>query len=218
MFRIKICGITTPADAQSAVAAGADAIGLNFFAASPRRVSLEQARPIVAAVGDRACKVGLFVNHSAAEICQRYDELGLDLVQLHGDEPAELLAALAGRPVMRAFRSGGDFRAVAAYLARCGELRCLPRLVLVDALSAGRYGGTGVTADWQAIAEHRTSFGEVPLVLAGGLRPDNVAQAIAAVRPDAVDTASGVESSPGVKSPELVRAFVDAARKAFGAG
>jgi phosphoribosylanthranilate isomerase len=116
---------------------------------------------------------------------------------------------------MRAFRPGSDLAAVEEYLRRCHTLGCMPRMVLIDGRAAGAYGGTGARADWQAICESRARLLGEPLVLAGGLTAENVAGAIAAVRPWAVDVASGVEESPGKKSPALVRAFVETARAAF---
>jgi phosphoribosylanthranilate isomerase len=215
MFRLKICGITTIEDAQAAVAAGADAIGLNFFAGSPRVCAPERAQEIARLLPRHVCKVGVFVNATPQQIRAAVTTVGLDLVQLHGDEPPELLHELRGVPIMRAFRIEHDYEAVGEYLERCHRLACLPRMVLVDPLKPGQYGGTGATLDWQALSAGRAALGGLPLVLAGGLKPDNVADAIAAVRPWAVDTASGVETSPGKKSAEQMRAFVAAALAAF---
>ncbi len=215
-FQVKVCGITTASDARLTARAGADAIGLNFFVRSPRRVSLDQAREIVAALaGVPITKVGLFVNHSADEVCQTYDQLGLDLVQLHGDETPEFLAQLGGRPVMRAFRVGPEgLVPVLRYLDRCRQLDVMPRFVLLDTMTKGVYGGSGQAGDWSTMAQYARP--ELPpLVLAGGLTPENVALAIRAVRPSAVDVASGVESSPGRKDPHLVGQFVDLARTAM---
>ena len=106
MFRIKICGITSVEDARAVAAAGADAVGLNFYAKSPRYVTPEKARQIVNALADELVKVGLFVNAAVEEVCETFDQLGLDLIQLHGDEPPTFPARLGGRPVMRAFRLG----------------------------------------------------------------------------------------------------------------
>jgi phosphoribosylanthranilate isomerase len=216
MFCIKICGITNRDDALLAVQAGADAIGLNFYPPSPRFVSLETARQIIAALPNEIVKVGVFVNATAADVCKTCDELHLNLIQLHGDEPPEYLTQLGNRPIVRVFRVGGDgIGPVAEYLARCRELRVSPRAVLLDSLVPGEYGGTGKTADWSAAREYAAHPDLPPLVLAGGLTPESVAEAIAAVRPAAVDVASGVESSPGQKDPMAVAAFVRAARGAF---
>jgi len=216
MFTIKICGVTTVDDARAVAAAGADAIGLNFYAGSPRFLPLEQAQHVAANIPAKVLRVGLFVNAPAEAICGAYDALGLDLIQLHGDEPPEFLAELGDRPVMRAFRVGAPgLQAVAEYLARCRELGTAPAMVLVDAFLADQRGGTGKTADWDALVAERQLLGDTKLVLAGGLTADNVAEAIRRVRPDAVDTASGVESRPGLKDLDAVRRFVAAASQAF---
>ena len=159
---------------------------------------------------------GLFVNAAAGDICRAFDSLGLDLIQLHGDEPPGYLAQLGDRPVMRAFRvRPGSLQPVIEYLALCRGLRAMPTLILFDALVPGEYGGTGKAADWAIARQYAAQPGLPPLVLAGGLTPRNVAEAIATVRPVAVDTASGVELAPGRKDPSAVAAFVSAARAAF---
>jgi phosphoribosylanthranilate isomerase len=216
MFQIKICGITSVDDALAVASAGADAIGLNFYPRSPRHVSLDMARRIIAALPDEMVKVGLFVNAPSADVCRLYEELPLELIQLHGDEPPEYLAELHGRPVMRAFRvEAGELRLAIEYLDRCRELDALPRFVMIDSLVVGTYGGTGKAADWTAAGQYATQPGLPPLVLAGGLVAENVGQAIRTVGPAAVDVASGVESRPGQKDAEMVAAFVRIARAAF---
>jgi len=215
MFRVKVCGITSVADAQSAADAGADAIGFNFFPLSPRYIELRRARQIVEVLSPGVLKVGVFVNSPIAEIRAAIELLHLDLVQLHGDEEPEFIAKLEGRPVMRAFRVEAGLAGLKDYLSRCQKLACLPRMVLVDAYKKGAYGGTGETTDWKLLSGERKEVRELPLVLAGGLTPRNVAAAIATVRPAAVDTASGVELRPGQKSPQLMQAFVSAAKQAF---
>ena len=216
MFTIKICGVTSVKDALMAAAAGADAVGLNFYPRSPRRVTLESARHIAEAVAWRAVKVGVFVNAPSREVCETFDTLHLELIQLHGDEPPEFLAELGGRPVMRAFRVGpSGLDPVAEYLHQCRRLGCLPRLTLIDACQGGQYGGTGVVADWRVAEQYTALPDPPPLVLAGGLTPQNVAQAIETVRPSAVDSASGVEGSPGRKNDALVLRFVKEAKAAF---
>lgn len=215
MFQIKICGITSVEDALMVARAGADAIGLNFFPRSPRYVSPEAAREIVAAIPKGVVKVGLFVNSVAANVCGIFDDLSLDLIQLHGDEPPEYLPQLGNRPVMRAFRvKPGDVCPIIQYLGRCRELKAEPKLTLLDSLVPGEYGGTGKTADWSTAREYQALPDVPPLVLAGGLTPQNVAEAIAAVHPTAIDAASGVESSPGRKDLAAVEAFVRAATRA----
>ena len=217
MFRIKICGITSAEDARVVVRAGADAVGLNFYPKSPRFLKLETAREIVDALPDGIVKVGLFVNAAADDLTSIVDLLGLDLIQLHGDEPPEFLVAMGDRPVMRAFRLDEDgLQPITEYLRRCRRLDCMPRMVLIDSHVAGAYGGTGVVADWSTLPSYPADEDFPPLVLAGGLTPLNIADSINTVRPAAVDTASGVESSPGRKDPAAVEAFVHAAQRAFG--
>ncbi len=216
MFRIKICGITSESDAQAVASAGADAVGLNFFEKSPRFLAPENAAAVAAALPIDVVKVGLFVNATAKQIQEIWARLGLDLIQLHGDEPPEFLGELGDRPVMRAFRLGEEGLApVLAYLERCRDLDCLPRLVLIDSFRKGHYGGTGATADWDTARQYPSKAWHPPLVLAGGLTPENVCEAVQAVRPSGVDTASGVESAPGKKDAALARRFVEAALAAF---
>ena len=218
MFQIKICGITSPKDAQWAALAGADAIGLNFYEKSKRFISPEAAESIVKVVPERVSKVGLFVNSPVTEIRQIADRLGLDSVQLHGDEPPEDIAALGNRVVLRAFRcTGNGFAHIGEYLESCRATSCLPSALLLDAHITGQYGGTGQVADWDLLSGSHAMFAELPLVLAGGLTPFNVSEAIAAVRPNAVDSATGVESAPGKKDLMMLRAFVTASKKAFAA-
>jgi len=215
LFKIKICGVNTLKDAQLVGLAGADAVGLNFYEESPRHVDIETAQKLVGVLRPAVKRVGLFVNSTADEINRVAEQLQLDYVQLHGDEPPELLADLTERPILRAFRVGeGGADEIARFLEGCGGGR-RPDAILMDALKPGKYGGTGEVADWDAVSNAKPILGEIPLVLAGGLTPFNVADAIAKVRPDAVDTASGVEGRPGNKDPMLVRAFVNAAKKAF---
>lgn len=212
---IKICGITDPSLARAVAACGPDAIGLNFFARSPRCISLGRAAQIVAELPDSVEPIGLFVNHSTAEILRNARTLGLRTVQLHGDEPAAVAAELeqAGLEIIRAFRVGGEGLApVAAALAELRSLRVELRACLIDARVEGSYGGTGHRAPWEILsADWRCEW--PPLVLAGGLRPENVAEAIATVGPWGVDTASGVEAAPGQQDLDAVRAFIQAARR-----
>jgi phosphoribosylanthranilate isomerase len=208
MFRVKICGITSVADAQLAASSGADAIGLNFFSGSKRYCMPDVARQIAGALPASIRKVGVFVNAAPAEVLTISKQVGLDAIQLHGDEAPEVLQALRPWPIVRAFRVDADLAPLGQYLDRCHQLRCLPRMILLDAASQGQFGGTGQTLDWPAIAAGRPHLRGLPLVLAGGLTADNVSQAIAAVHPWAVDVASGVESRPGQKSAERVQAFV----------
>jgi phosphoribosylanthranilate isomerase len=200
-MRVKICGVTSVDDALGCVEAGADAIGLNFWPKSVRRCDEAEARRIVAAVGDRARVVAVVVDAGRETMRRLRDEVGVRWLQLHGDETPEQLAEWlpeaykAVRPA-----SAADLSAARAY---GGEE------LLVDARVAGAPGGTGVRADWSLAAELAR---ERSVWLAGGLSAENVAEAVAAVRPYGVDVASGVESEPGRKDLEKVRAFVEAAR------
>lgn len=216
MFQIKICGITSVEDAQMVARAGADAIGLNFYPKSPRYIDLEQARAIVRAIPSGIAKVGLFVNAPTNQIRRIFHDLRLDLVQLHGDEAPDTLAQLGECPVMRAFRlTEAGLGPVLNYLSACRQLGCLPRFTLLDAYCPGHYGGTGQAADWRLAAGYQTGVSAPSLVLAGGLKAENVGEAIRIVRPVAVDTASGVECEVGRKDPERVEQFVAAARGAL---
>jgi phosphoribosylanthranilate isomerase len=216
MFRIKICGITTVEDAALAVEAGADAIGLNFYEQSPRCVTPARAGEIAAAVPEGVDLVGVFVNASLDEMATTADQLQLDLIQLHGDEPPDRVMELAGRKVIRAFRCRSkEFDPILKYLDTCEQLGHTPVAALVDAYEPGRYGGTGQTLDWSDVRRLGVLLGGMELVLAGGLNPSNVGGAVLQARPSAVDVASGVEASPGRKDPAMVRAFVHAARQAL---
>lgn len=216
MFHIKICGITSVEDALVVAQAGADAIGLNFYPRSPRHVSLDTAREIIAALPRGVTKVGLFVNAQLEYVCKTVDDLSLDLIQLHGDETPDYLAQFGERPVMRAFRvAPGTLQPVLDYLAACRKLAAEPKLALLDPFVPGEYGGTGHTADWSVAQQFAAQPNTPPLVLAGGLTPSNVAKAIAAVHPAAVDVATGVESTPGRKDPAAVQSFIQAAKSAF---
>jgi phosphoribosylanthranilate isomerase len=217
-FQVKVCGLTDPKNAAEVEAAGVDAVGLNFYPKSKRYVEPEVAKEIVEALSSKVVKIGLFVNAPSEQVKRLNSELGLDFVQLHGDETPAYIAGLGSEiKIIRAYRVGEKgLDPIIADLARCAELKCLPIAVLLDAFSQGEYGGTGTTSDWDAAAEFSRGDQFPPLVLAGGLTPENVADAIATVLPDAVDTAGGVESAPGVKDPELTRRFAEAALDAFG--
>ncbi len=199
---VKICGLTRPEDAAVAVAAGADAIGVNLWPRSKRYVDDAAARAVLAAVPRGVLKIGVFVNTPAAEVVARLASLGLDRAQLHGDETPEAFASVDASQLIRVVRVRDEASFAAA------EGWTVP-LFMYDALVVG-YGGAGVTAPW-ALVER---LGRRPLWLAGGLTPENVAAAIVAVRPDGVDVASGVESAPGKKDPTRMRAFIDAVRAA----
>jgi phosphoribosylanthranilate isomerase len=217
MCRIKICGVTNINDARAAVAAGVDALGFNFYRASKRFVEIEDARQIAGIVPNSVTKVGVFVNLSVREIQEAVEFLQPDFIQLHGDEPAEFLVDLpASIKIIRAYRCGPDgLSPLASYLDQCRSLGRMPDAVLLDSVASGSFGGTGCAADWSLIARQRSSIGDIPVVLAGGLTPANVIAAIAAVSPNAVDVASGVERQPPLKDRELMSQFVTAAHEAF---
>lgn len=203
-MRVKLCGMTRPEDARAAERYGADAIGF-VFAESPRRVTAEQARTISEAVGPFVTRVGVFVDAGIEAIRRVLKEVRLDVVQLHGNEtPAEAEAVRSlGVRVVKAIRvrDAGSLAGLAAYDVDA---------FLLDAYVPGVAGGTGRTFEW-ALAEEAAR--RYPVILAGGLTPENVAEAVAAVRPYAVDTSSGIESSPGVKDHERMREFITRARK-----
>ena len=200
-FLVKICGITTPEDAAMAVAAGANAIGVNLWPGSKRHVTPESARDVLAAVPAGVLKVGVFVDAPVDEVERCVEELGLDRAQLHGDEAPAHFGHLDAR-LVRAVR----VRDEASF---AGEAGWSPALWLYDAFVDG-YGGGGVPAPWSLIAARARR----PFLLAGGLTPDNVAAAIRETTPDGVDVASGVESSARKKDPAKVVAFIAAARGA----
>ncbi len=206
---VKICGLTRPDDAVAAASLGADWIGLNFWSGSRRFVTLAEARAIAGALSATPTvkKVGVFVNASADEIDSIVAEVGLDLVQLHGDESIALAARFAGRRV-RAIRMSGA--------SDLFGLHTLPEgtVILLDSPST-RYGGSGVTFDW-SLAQTAVAAGR-KIMLAGGLTPENVSRAIAEVSPWGVDVAGGVESAPGLKDHDKMRRFIATARHQKGA-
>jgi phosphoribosylanthranilate isomerase len=206
MIRVKICGITNAADAEAAAQAGANLIGLNFYEKSPRFLSEADAGKVRAAVPKKVEAVGIFVNVAAQEVLRMCRALHLDAAQLHGDESPEAVAKVADTvPVFKAFAVDSNFSTLT--LDEYPEVSAF----LLDASRAGQYGGTGHTIDWalarRAAASHR-------IILAGGLKPENVAAAIRIVRPYAVDVASGVESKPGKKDHGRLREFMEEVRRA----
>ncbi|HYQ17496.1 MAG TPA: phosphoribosylanthranilate isomerase [Polyangiaceae bacterium] len=202
MTWIKICGVTRPDDAESVVELGASALGLNFVHGSKRRVSLEQARPIVEAVRGRIELVAVVANPTDFEV-QELRELGIEWLQLHGEEPAARVSRLLPHAFKAvAIEDGADARRAASFP---GER------LLVDTKVGASSGGTGKVFDWQLVTDLAR---DRKLILAGGLTPKNVAAAVRVLAPYGVDTASGVEFVPGVKDPELVTAFVLAVRSA----
>jgi phosphoribosylanthranilate isomerase len=222
MFRIKICGITNPEDACSAVDAGADAIGLNFYSGSKRCVGFLEAKNIASSVGKQCLRVGVFVNQTPEELNAIADSVSLDAVQLHGDQPPSYLLDIEKQyPIVRVYRvSDRGFIAMKTDLMLCAKFGREPEAVLIDAVAPGEYGGTGRRLDWSVLADRAELLNfdrsePVRLILSGGLTPENVAEAIRLVRPHGVDVASGVESSPGRKDPVRVHAFIAEARRGF---
>ena len=196
---VKVCGVTSVGDAEMVAAAGVDAVGLNFSPGSPRCVSVEQGREIVRQLAGRVRAVGVFVDAPPEEVERTRDRVALDVVQLHGDEPPEQTRRWAPDAYWKAVRTADEV----------GAHTCT--VYLLDADVPGRRGGTGVRVplDRAAALARRAR-----IVLAGGLTPDSVAEAIRVARPYGVDVASGVECSPGRKDRALVKAFVAAARSA----
>jgi phosphoribosylanthranilate isomerase len=209
--RIKICGITNLNDAEMAVELGAWALGMIFFEGSPRSCSLAEAERIVARLRRDVELCGVFVNAPLERVVQMSEDLGLSMLQLHGDEGPAFCA--------EARRRNGPRVIKAAQVSGPGDVRDLERFHvdfhLLDARARtpeqmGLRGGTGETFDWTLLAERRS---KVPLILSGGLNAENVAEAIAVTRPYAVDTASGTEAAPGRKDPTRLRAFFDAVER-----
>lgn len=210
-FRVKICGVTTPADARHAADAGADAVGLNFYPKSPRYLTPPQAADLIRALPPFTAPVGVFVGLPLRQVCAVAYQLGLRGVQTYDDTPpAEDTFPFAHLPAFRVKDAAG-LDHVRQFVEAATAAGRPPAAVLVDSFVAGEMGGTGHRAPWHLLAGFDAG---VPLILAGGLTPENVAEAVAVVRPWGVDVASGVESAPGVKDPAKVAAFVRAARSA----
>ena len=204
MVKAKVCGITTPEDAQAAAGFGADAIGL-VFAESPRKLSVEKAREIAAALPDELLKVGVFVDEEPEEVLRIVHEVGLDYAQLHGDESPETVTYLRGEgvKVIKALRVRG-----AESLETMDEYEA--DLFLLDAWSEKARGGTGERFDWELAKSHG---GRGNILVSGGLTPENVREAIRFFEPYGVDASSSLEDAPGKKNGEQVRRFVSAAKE-----
>ncbi len=196
--RVKVCGLTRPEDALAAARFGADAIGVIFYPPSPRGVDIDTARRVRAVVPPFVTVVGVFVDPEADFVKRAIVEASLDLVQFHGDEPPEFCEA-CGRPYIKAVRvrEGVDLKQFARRYPTA-------RALMLDSFERGLKGGTGKTFDWSLIPE---DLG-LPFILAGGLTPNNVASAVAAASPFAVDANGGVEASPGIKDPAKIEAFI----------
>ena len=209
-MKIKICGLTNLTDSLAAVDAGADLLGFNFYPSSPRYITPDDCARIVRelrAQGKRVITVGVFVNAQAVDMLKIMETCRLDLAQLSGDEPPAVLAATGPRAfkALHPENSAALQESLANYSPRSA-----PPAWLVDAHRPGQYGGTGQIAEWNLA---RSLARKAPILLAGGLTPANVAQAVRQVQPWGVDVASGVELSPGYKDDTKMRAFVDAVRK-----
>ncbi len=191
--RLKVCGITSLADAQAATSAGAEYLGFNFYRPSPRYIAPELARDIVAQLPDSVIPVGIFVNEPDPEdVLALVEKVGLRMAQLHGDESPEYCIRIGTTRTIKALRVSGDFQ-----LSRVLEYPV--NAVLLDAFDPRLYGGTGKAVDWSLAA---IVAGSVRTFLAGGLSPENIREAVETVRPWAVDVNSGVESAPGIKDKE----------------
>lgn len=202
--RVKICGITSVADALTAAEAGADMIGLMFYEGSPRHITIAQAAEISRSLSPFVLKVGVFVNPEEAQVMEAISACGLNLLQFHGDEPSDFCTQF-GLMSVKALRvqNAESIAALENYQTDA---------FLLDAYSKSGLGGTGEKFNWDLAVEAR-KFNK-PIFLAGGLTPENVAAAVAQVRPFAVDVSSGVESTPGKKDAAKVRAFITAAKSA----
>ena len=205
MTRIKICGVTEIEDGRDAALLGAAAVGLNFSDESPRRITAQRAVKIIDALPPFVASVGVFVNYDDPQALEEFAlSIRLDAVQLHGEESPDYCSMISRVKVIKAFRVNEQFR--------LASLEQYPVSgFLLDAHSGKGVGGTGETFQWSQ-AEGANAFGRV--VLAGGLRPENVGGAIEALHPFAVDVASGVEESPGKKNHELMRSFIEAVHRA----
>lgn len=204
--RTKICGITRSEDGLTAVTAGADAIGLVFYAKSPRSVTAEQAKSIVASLPPFVATVGLFVDAPAAEVESVLAEVPLDLLQFHGNEPADYCSRFH-RPWIKAVRMADGINLMAVAEEYSGA-----KALLLDSYQKGVPGGTGHAFDWARVPADLA----LPVILAGGLSPDNVADAICQVHPYAVDVSSGVEKEKGIKDAEKIFAFMRGVETADG--
>ncbi|MDH5446430.1 MAG: phosphoribosylanthranilate isomerase [Gammaproteobacteria bacterium] len=196
--RVKICGLSRESDIQTAVKAGADAIGLVFYEPSPRNVSIAQAAKLVKQVPAFVTTVGLFVNAQKAEVEEVIQHTGIDLLQFHGDESAGFCEQF-DRPYIKALRVSDDTE-----ITHFASLYSSATGLLLDTYQKGKPGGTGETFNWDLIPENLN----LPVILAGGLKQDNVAQAIEKVRPYAVDVSGGVEMEKGIKDKDKIYAFM----------
>ncbi|HEX4612388.1 MAG TPA: phosphoribosylanthranilate isomerase, partial [Urbifossiella sp.] len=209
--RVKICGVTTPADVRHAAEVGADAVGLNFYPKSPRFLTPAAAAAVVRELPPFTAPVGVFVGMPLRQVCAVAFQLGLRGVQTYDDRPPEDDPfPFAHVPAFRV-ADAAQLDGVQRFVVAARTAGRLPAAVLIDSFVPGQMGGTGHVAPWHLLAGFDPG---VPVILAGGLTPDNVGDAVAAVRPWGVDVASGVESEPGRKDPDKVARFVRAVRDA----
>jgi len=210
-LRVKICGVTSPADVAACAAAGADAVGINFHPPSPRYVDPRQSQPLLRSIPPLMAGVGVFVGLPFRQISAMAYQLGLRTIQFHGDHRETIDPFPFSLVVAVRVRDRQSLHEIDRYLEACRAAGHVPAAILVDAFVEGKEGGTGQTAPWELVAGYKPG---APIILAGGLTPENVAEAIRVVRPDGVDVASGVEVTPGRKDPDKVRRFVANAREA----
>lgn len=211
-LRVKICGVTNEADAQQATVLGADAVGLNFYPGSPRCIGTDTARSILKKFPPFIAAVGVFAEWPMRQVFEHVQALGrIGIIQWHGKDrelsdcfPYHLIAAFA-------VRDASSLQTIQHYLDTCRSLGRLPSALLLDGHAAGQHGGTGRAVPWHLLESFQPG---VPIILAGGLTPDNVAEAVRIVRPYGVDVASGVEDRPGHKDVEKMRRFIANAREA----
>jgi len=200
VVRIKICGITRMADAEKAVELGADALGF-IFAESPRKITPQKARDITRRISPFVKTVGVFVNEQPTEIRKIMDFCGLDLLQLHGNESVSTCSGLPPR-VIKAFRVQGE-----KSLSEIADYKGHVRAILLDAYQKGLNGGTGKTFDWHLAVKSKETG--IPMILSGGLGPENIREALERVNPFAIDISSGVEEKPGIKNHGLMQIFME---------
>lgn len=202
MVHVKICGIRRAEDAEAAVESGASALGFNFWKGTPRYIAPREAARIIAAVPKEVWTVGVFVDEESERVLEIAAETGVSVLQFHGSEPPEYVHGLGGFTKIKAVKVGSGFQP--EQLSRYRSVWAF----LLDGFVAGMVGGTGQTFDW-SLAEKAKAHGKI--ILAGGLKPSNVGEAVRRVRPWAVDVCSGVETEPGKKDRQLLREFIRAA-------
>ena len=207
MVKVKICGLTNREDAFSALEAGADALGFIIYEKSKRFIKAIDVRHITAQLPPFVTKVGVFVNEDPRRILEILSYAHLDFAQLHGDESPEVCEYIGASKVIKAFRlrTTEEVEKIRPYIGKV-------KAILLDTFSRESYGGTGKTFDWNIAKAVKETFPDTPLILSGGLNPDNVHLAVKEIKPFAVDVSSGVEESPGKKDSKKIKAFLRAAK------